>query len=106
MGISSDSLTLVNDYMHYILDKIAREAIKTAAKDKKGKTTFSCKDVQVGIIIYLFIIIILQTAVKTLIKKDLGEHANDEGFKAIQKYRESAFGDDKKKIPIEFNIEK
>jgi hypothetical protein len=86
--------------------KLQERLPKQRRRIKRAKQHCLVKMFRLGLLFILFIII-LQTAVKTLIKKELGEHANDEGFKAIRKYRECAFEwDEKKKVPIEFNIEK
>jgi len=69
-GISNKSMTILNSLVNDIFERIATEASKLAAYNKKS--TISSREIQ--------------TAVRLLFPGELSKHAVSEGTKAVTKY--------------------
>ena len=70
VGISSESLSIMNSIVYNIFERIAAEASKQAESNKKG--TITSREVQ--------------SAVRILLPGELAKHAVSEGTKAVKKY--------------------
>jgi histone H2B len=69
-GISNKAMAIMNSFVSDIFERIASEASKLAAYNKR--TTLSSREVQ--------------TAVRLLLPGELAKHAVSEGTKAVTKY--------------------
>jgi histone H2B len=69
-GISSKGMSIMNSFVNDVFDRIASEASKLAAYNKRS--TISSREIQ--------------TAVRLLLPGELAKHAVSEGTKAVTKY--------------------
>lgn len=72
-GISSKAMSIMNSFVNDLFEKIAAEASRLSAHNKKR--TVSSREVQ--------------TAVRLLLPGELAKHAVSEGTKAVTKYTSS-----------------
>ncbi|CBY20519.1 unnamed protein product [Oikopleura dioica] len=72
-GMSSNAMSIMNSFVNDIFDRIANEASRLAAINKKS--TISSREIQ--------------TAVRLLLPGELAKHAVSEGTKAVTKYTSS-----------------
>ncbi|KAL2937468.1 Histone H2B.2 [Bienertia sinuspersici] len=70
MGITSEAMTIINNFMEDMFERIAGEAYKLSEYSKKQ--TMSAKEIQ--------------GAVKLVLPGELGKHAVAEGTKAVTNY--------------------
>ncbi|KAK9388937.1 histone H2B [Lipomyces mesembrius] len=75
-GISNRAMSILNSFVNDIFERIATEASKLAAYNKKS--TISSREIQ--------------TAVRLILPGELAKHAVSEGTKAVTKYSSSAQG--------------
>ncbi|KAK9355433.1 histone-fold-containing protein [Lipomyces doorenjongii] len=73
-GISNRAMSILNSFVNDIFERIATEASKLAAYNKKS--TISSREIQ--------------TAVRLILPGELAKHAVSEGTKAVTKYSSSA----------------
>ncbi|KNE59880.1 histone H2B [Allomyces macrogynus ATCC 38327] len=73
-GVSNRAMSIMNSFVQDIFERIADEASKLAAYNKKS--TISSREIQ--------------TAVRLLLPGELAKHAVSEGTKAVTKYTSSA----------------
>jgi histone H2B len=73
VGISNKAMSILNSFVNDIFGRIAGEASKLAAYNKKS--TISSREIQ--------------TAVRLLLPGELAKHAVSEGTKAVTKYTSS-----------------
>ncbi|KAK9370813.1 histone-fold-containing protein [Lipomyces kononenkoae] len=73
-GISNRAMSILNSFVNDIFERIATEASKLAAYNKKS--TISAREIQ--------------TAVRLILPGELAKHAVSEGTKAVTKYSSSA----------------
>ncbi|KAI9137847.1 histone-fold-containing protein [Paraphysoderma sedebokerense] len=73
-GISNKAMSIMNSFVNDIFERIANEASKLAAYNKKS--TISSREIQ--------------TAVRLLLPGELAKHAVSEGTKAVTKYTSSS----------------
>lgn len=73
-GISNKAMSIMNSFVNDIFERIAGEASKLAAYNKRS--TISSREVQ--------------TAVRLILPGELAKHAVSEGTKAVTKYQSSA----------------
>ncbi|QHS71564.1 histone H2B [Saccharomyces paradoxus] len=72
-GISQKSMSILNSFVNDIFERIATEASKLAAYNKKS--TISAREIQ--------------TAVRLILPGELAKHAVSEGTRAVTKYSSS-----------------
>ncbi|SCW00672.1 LAFE_0C09406g1_1 [Lachancea fermentati] len=72
-GISQKSMSILNSFVNDIFERIASEASKLAAYNKKS--TISAREIQ--------------TAVRLILPGELAKHAVSEGTRAVTKYSSS-----------------
>ncbi|CAG8493324.1 3750_t:CDS:1 [Paraglomus brasilianum] len=72
-GISNKAMSILNSFVNDIFERIASEASKLAAYNKKS--TISSREIQ--------------TAVRLILPGELAKHAVSEGTKAVTKYTSS-----------------
>lgn len=72
-GISNKAMSILNSFVNDIFERIATEASKLAAYNKKS--TISSREIQ--------------TAVRLILPGELAKHAVSEGTKAVTKYTSS-----------------
>ncbi|KAI9228547.1 MAG: histone H2B [Piptocephalis tieghemiana] len=72
-GISNKAMSIMNSFVNDIFERIAAEASKLAAYNKRS--TISSREIQ--------------TAVRLLLPGELAKHAVSEGTKAVTKYTSS-----------------
>ncbi|KAI0224661.1 histone H2B, partial [Massospora cicadina] len=72
-GISSKAMSILNSFVNDIFERIAGEASKLAAYNKRS--TISSREIQ--------------TAVRLILPGELAKHAVSEGTKAVTKYTSS-----------------
>ena len=72
-GISQKSMSILNSFVNDIFERIAPEASKLAAYNKKS--TISAREIQ--------------TAVRLILPGELAKHAVSEGTRAVTKYSSS-----------------
>ncbi|CDK29085.1 unnamed protein product [Kuraishia capsulata CBS 1993] len=73
-GISQKAMSIMNSFVNDIFERIASEASKLAAYNKKS--TISAREIQ--------------TAVRLILPGELAKHAVSEGTRAVTKYTSSA----------------
>ncbi|KAK9465031.1 histone-fold-containing protein [Lipomyces arxii] len=73
-GISNRAMSILNSFVNDIFERIATEASKLAAYNKKS--TISSREIQ--------------TAVRLILPGELAKHAVSEGTKAVTKYSSSS----------------
>ncbi|EEB08770.1 histone H2B alpha Htb1 [Schizosaccharomyces japonicus yFS275] len=73
-GISNQAMRILNSFVNDIFERIATEASKLAAYNKKS--TISSREIQ--------------TAVRLILPGELAKHAVTEGTKSVTKYSSSA----------------
>ncbi|GMM45957.1 hypothetical protein DAPK24_025320 [Pichia kluyveri] len=73
-GISQKAMSIMNSFVNDIFERIASEASKLAAYNKKS--TISAREIQ--------------TAVRLILPGELSKHAVSEGTRAVTKYTSSA----------------
>ncbi|KAK9317438.1 histone-fold-containing protein [Lipomyces starkeyi] len=73
-GISNRAMSILNSFVNDIFERIATEASKLAAYNKKS--TISAREIQ--------------TAVRLILPGELAKHAVSEGTKAVTKYSSSS----------------
>lgn len=73
-GISQKSMSILNSFVNDIFERIATEASKLAAYNKKS--TISAREIQ--------------TAVRLILPGELAKHAVSEGTRAVTKYSSAA----------------
>lgn len=73
-GISQKAMSIMNSFVNDIFERIAAEASKLAAYNKKS--TISAREIQ--------------TAVRLILPGELAKHAVSEGTRAVTKYSTSA----------------
>ncbi|PVU90440.1 hypothetical protein BB559_004621 [Furculomyces boomerangus] len=73
-GISNKAMSILNSFVNDIFERIASEASKLAAYNKKS--TITSREIQ--------------TAVRLLLPGELAKHAVSEGTKAVTKYTSAA----------------
>lgn len=73
-GISQKAMSIMNSFVNDIFERIATEASKLAAYNKKS--TISAREIQ--------------TAVKLILPGELAKHAVSEGTRAVTKYSSSS----------------
>ncbi|GMM27405.1 histone H2B [Martiniozyma asiatica (nom. inval.)] len=73
-GISQKAMSIMNSFVNDIFERIATEASKLAAYNKKS--TISAREIQ--------------TAVRLILPGELAKHAVSEGTRAVTKYTSSA----------------
>lgn len=73
-GISTRAMSIMNSFVNDIFERVATEASKLAAYNKKS--TISSREIQ--------------TAVRLILPGELAKHAVSEGTKAVTKYTSSA----------------
>ncbi|KAJ3417321.1 histone H2B [Chytridiales sp. JEL 0842] len=72
-GISNKAMSIMNSFVNDIFERIATEASKLAAYNKRS--TISSREIQ--------------TAVRLILPGELAKHAVSEGTKAVTKYQSS-----------------
>merc|ERR1711964_844124 len=72
-GISNRAMSILNSFVNYIFERVATEASKLAAYNKKS--TISSREIQ--------------TSVRLILPGELAKHAVSEGTKAVTKYSSS-----------------
>ncbi|KAF7823321.1 late histone H2B.L4-like [Senna tora] len=70
MGISGEAMTIINNLMNDMFERLAEEASRLSAYT--GRRTLSCRE--------------MQGAVKLVLPGELGKHANAEAVKAVLAY--------------------
>ncbi|KAE8395418.1 histone H2B-alpha [Aspergillus alliaceus] len=73
-GISTRAMSILNSFVNDIFERVATEASKLAAYNKKS--TISSREIQ--------------TSVRLILPGELAKHAVSEGTKAVTKYSSSA----------------
>ncbi|KAK6198891.1 histone H2B.2 [Scheffersomyces amazonensis] len=73
-GISQQAMSIMNSFVNDIFERIASEASKLAAYNKKS--TISAREIQ--------------TAVRLILPGELAKHAVSEGTRAVTKYSSSS----------------
>lgn len=73
-GISQKAMSIMNSFVNDIFERIATEASKLAAYNKKS--TISAREIQ--------------TAVRLILPGELAKHAVSEGTRAVTKYSSAA----------------
>ncbi|EEH03142.1 histone H2B [Histoplasma capsulatum G186AR] len=73
-GISNRAMSILNSFVNDIFERVATEASKLAAYNKKS--TISSREIQ--------------TSVRLILPGELAKHAVSEGTKAVTKYSSSA----------------
>ncbi|BFZ56730.1 histone H2B [Savitreella phatthalungensis] len=73
-GISGKAMSILNSFVNDIFERVATEASKLAAYNKKS--TISSREIQ--------------TAVRLILPGELAKHAVSEGTKAVSKYSSSS----------------
>lgn len=74
IGVSSKAMNIMNSFVNDIFERIAREASKLAAINRRS--TITSREIQ--------------TSVRLILPGELAKHAVSEGTKAVAKYTSSA----------------